>query len=271
MATAEMQTATFVERYVAADGFHVRYLEAGDGPPLLVIHGGGGLKLYHSHELLAQRYRVILLEVPGFGSSPANERSSSMAELALSVGAAATSLGIDTFNLMGNSFGGKLALWLAVQQPERVQALVLVAPAAIRREGPPPARPAGAGGAPGLLLYAHPERHTPEPPPGEEVLAKQQTLARRIMGPARDVELEERMVNLTVPTLVLFGTLDRMIPLELARLYQEKLPNCHVTFIYDAAHEADADRPEAFNALVTDFLERHEGFLVNQSSGLFHR
>ena len=271
MAAAEMQKATFVERHVAADGFRVRYLEAGDGPALLVLHGGGGLKLYQSHELLAQRYRVILLEVPGFGSSPANERSGSMAELALSVGAAMTSLGLETFNLMGNSFGGKLALWLAVQQPERVQALVLVAPAAIRRDGPPPARPAGSADAPGLPLYAHPERHTPEPRPSDEVLAKQQALVRRIMGPARDAELEARMADLTVPTLVLFGTLDRMIPPELARLYPEKLPNCHLTFIYDAAHEADADRPEAFNALVADFLERHEGFLVNQSSGLFHR
>ena len=69
---------------------------------------------------------------------------------------------------MGNSFGGKLALWLAVQQPERVQALILVAPAAIRPEGnvPPQAL------SPEELmarLYAHPERQAPLPPrPGDE-------------------------------------------------------------------------------------------------------
>jgi glycosyltransferase involved in cell wall biosynthesis len=55
-----------------------------------------------------------------------------MAELAATVEKAADALGLDRFELMGTSFGGKAALWLAVQHPERVRALVLEAPAAIR-------------------------------------------------------------------------------------------------------------------------------------------
>src|SRR5262245_7642502 len=166
------------------------------------------MKLYHSHELLAAQYRVIAFEVPGFDQSPANERSQSMPELAHTMAQAVTNLGIERFNLMGNSFGGKLALWLAVQQPERVQALVLVAPAAIR--------PAG-GLSPQDLspeerlarLYAHPERQAPAPPPDSVILAKQQALVRRVMGPARDEALESRLPGLHVPVLVLFGTMDR--------------------------------------------------------------
>ena len=130
----------FEEKYVEADGFRIRFKEAGQGEPLVCFHGAGGMKIYGSHERLAERYRVILFEVPGFGESPVNERSQSMQELARTMAQAAANLGIECFNLMGNSFGGKLALWLAAQFPERVQALVLVAPAAIRREGdvPPP-------------------------------------------------------------------------------------------------------------------------------------
>ena len=261
--------ALFNERYIEADGFRIRYKEAGQGEPLVSLHGAGGMRIYRSHALLAEQYRVIVFEVPGFGQSPANERSQSMPELALTMAQAVTNLGLERFNLMGNSFGGKLALWLAVQQPERIQALVLAAPAAIRPEGglPPQALSPEERRA---RLYAHPERQAPAPPPDPAIMAKQQVLVRRVMGPVRDESLESRMPGLNVPVLVLFGTMDRMIPPEMGRLYCEKLPNCHLILVYDAGHEVDADRPEAFISVVSDFLQRHEGFLVNRQSGLIH-
>src|SRR5262249_22363342 len=179
----------FTEGYVEADGFRIRYREAGQGEPLVSLHGAGGMKLYRSHALLAAQYRVIVFEVPGFGQSPANERSQSMPDLALTMAQAVANLGIERFNLMGNSFGGKLALWLAIQQPERIQALILVAPAAIRPEG---AQPPQALSPEELMarLYAHPERQAPLLSLDSTIRAKQQALVRRIMGPPRDQALE---------------------------------------------------------------------------------
>ena len=133
--TMAVPDVLFTEGYIEADGFRMRYKEAGQGEPLVSLHGAGGMRIYRSHALLAEQYRVIVFEVPGFGQSPANERSQSMPELARTMAQAVTNLGLERCNLMGNSFGGKLALWLAVQQPERIQALVLVAPAAIRPAG----------------------------------------------------------------------------------------------------------------------------------------
>jgi pimeloyl-ACP methyl ester carboxylesterase len=268
-AAVAIPDALFTEGYVEADGFRIRYQEAGQGEPLVSLHGAGGMKIYRSHALFAKQYRVIVFEVPGFGQSPANERSQSMPDLAHTMAEAVTNLGLERFNLMGNSFGGKLALWLAVQQPERVQALVLVAPAAIRLEGRQP--PAAL--SPGELmarLYAHPERQAPLPPPDPAIRAKQQALVRRVMGPARDAALESHMPGLNVPVLVLFGTLDRLISPDMGRLYCEKLPNCHLVLVYDAGHEVDADRPEAFVSVVGDFLQHHEAFLVNRQSGLIN-
>jgi pimeloyl-ACP methyl ester carboxylesterase len=258
--------ALFTEAYVEADGFRIRYKEAGQGEPLVSLHGAGGMRIYRSHVLLAEQYRVIVFEVPGFGQSPVNERSQSMPELASTMAQAVTNLGIERFNLMGNSFGGKLALWMAVQQPERIQALVLVAPAAIRPEG---GQPPQALSPEELMarLYAHPERQAHMPLPDPVIRARQQALVRRVMGPARDEALESRMPGLHVPVLVLFGTMDRMVPPEMGRLYCEKLPNCHLVLVYDAAHEVDADRPEAFVSVVSDFLQHHEAFLVNRQSG----
>jgi len=259
----------FAEKYVEADRFRMRYCEAGQGDPLICLHGAGGLRLSPAHVLLAQRYRVIAFEVPGFGHSPVNERSQSLAELANTMAQAATELGLGRFNLMGNSFGGALALWLAVQYPERVQALVLVAPAAIRPETSAPPRSLSPEERM-ARLYAHPERQPPAPPTEPAILQKQQALVQRLMGPPRDEVLERRMAELDLPVLVVFGTEDRMIPSDMGRLNCEKLPNCHLILVYDAGHAVDADRPEAFVSVVGDFLQRHDAFLVNRQSGLIH-
>src|SRR5437868_13970528 len=127
-------------------------MEAGDGPPLVHLHGAGGLRLTPAHDLLARHFRVVAFEMPGFGASAENTRTQSMPELAATMAAAADQLGLDRYNLMGTSFGGKTALWMALQQPERVLGLVLESPAAIRSEGagPPPASPEALA----RLLYA---------------------------------------------------------------------------------------------------------------------
>jgi len=260
--------AAFREGFVEADGFRIRYAEAGEGAPLVHLHGAGGLRLSPAHDLLAVQFRVIAFEMPGFGDSPENTSTATMAEYAMTMAHAADALGLDRYNLWGTSFGGRTALWLAAQQPERLLALVLQAPAAILPAGGPPAARTPEDMA--RLLYAHPERMGPMPARDPAVLAKQQQLVGRLRGPARDSDLEARMATIEVPTLVLWGTLDRMIPSETARRYKELMPNCHIVLVYDAGHAMDAERPEAFAEVVGDFLERHEAFLISRTETLIH-
>lgn len=258
---------TFVERAVEADGFTIRYLEAGEGTPLVCFHGGGGLRMSRAHELLAATHRVIAFEAPGFGSSPANERSGSMRELAETMLHAVDAIGIDRFSLWGISFGSKLALWLAVQAPERLDALVLASPAAILvNPRPLPRTPVEML----VILHTHPERRLDTTPVPPEVNAKQRKLTDRLIGPPRDRELEDAMRTLEVPTLVLFGTEDRLTPPELGRIYRELLPQCHFVLVYDAAHAIYDDRSEAFAAIVADFLERRAEFVMRRESGLLY-
>lgn len=228
----------FNEGYVEADGFRIRYAEAGQGLPLVHLHGAGGMRLTQAHDLLSRNHRVIAFEMPGFGDSPENTRTGSLRELATTMGGALSALGIERCNLMGTSFGARVALWLALERPDRIQALVLESPAAIR--------PAGHE-LPGTLD------------------AKHRALATRLRGPDRDADLESRMPSLPTPTLVLFGTHDRLIPPEMGRHYKELLPNCHLVFVYDAGHRISSERPEAFADVVGDFLERHEAFVINRA------
>ena len=61
-----VRAVEFKEGYVGEDGFRIRYKEAGQGDPLVTLHGAGGMRIYGSHELLAEQFRVIVYEVQGF-------------------------------------------------------------------------------------------------------------------------------------------------------------------------------------------------------------
>ena len=192
-----------------------------------------------------------------------------MSDLGATMGAAVAALGIDRFNLMATSFGGRPALWLALQQPDRV----LGAGARIAGGDPPGRAPAAVGHAGGdrtaaLCPSRTARRRCRQPIPA--VQAKQRALVGRLRGPDRDADLEAPMRDLATPTLVLFGTLDRVMPPEMGRCYKALLPNCHLVFVYDAGHEISTDRPEAFAEVTADFLERHEAFVINRTETVIH-
>jgi len=258
----------FRERHVDADGFRIRYLEAGEGTPLVHLHGAGGLRLNAAHERLAKTHRVIAFEMPGFGASAENGITKDQAALARTMAAAVSALGLDCFNLMGTSFGARTALWLAAEAPERVAALVLESPAAIRPPGSRP--PSGSPEEVARLLYGHPERMPALPVPDPDIQIKTARLLARLRGPDRDTALEALLPDLTTSTLVLFGTLDRLMPPELGRHYKALLPNCNLVLVYDAGHAIGAERPEAFVEVVGDFLERHEAFIISRNETLIN-
>jgi pimeloyl-ACP methyl ester carboxylesterase len=259
-------TASFREGFVEADGFRIRYWEAGAGPVLVHLHGAGGPRLQRSHELLAETHRVVVFEMPGFGGSAENTRSGSMQDLATTMDGAIRALGVERCTLLGTSFGGKVGLWLAVLFPERLDVLILEGPAAIRPEGHRP--PSGTPDEIARRLYAHPERVPPMPLLDPAVAAKQGALTGRLRGSDRDAVLEAGLPAMTVPTLVLFGTLDGVIPPTMGREYKRLLSDCHLLFVYDAGHEIGAERPEAFAEAVTDFAARRAAFVITRAPTL---
>lgn len=111
----------FKEAFVEAGGVRVRYVEAGSGRPIVYLHEGGNLQLSAAYELLAQSFRVIGFEMP---------RSASSEDRARAMNAAVTALGIERHSLVVTSSGSEVALWMAIQRPESVDAIVLSAPGA---------------------------------------------------------------------------------------------------------------------------------------------
>jgi pimeloyl-ACP methyl ester carboxylesterase len=247
------------EHQVEADGFTITAWEAGEGEPLLVLHGGGGPQRLPAHEAIAAAgHRVILLELPGFGASAANDRTQTFADMAATVAAAADALGLDRYALCGTSFGAVTAAWLAARHAARITALILVAPAAFRAGGPiPPMAPDELHKA----LRAHPDGEV-GPPPAPAQLA----LVRRVFAQSDDDALRPHLEALDVPTMVVFGTRDGLVPPETGREYKRLIARCDLVYVHDAAHEVPADRPEAFAGLVSDFAKRCEGHVVRLES-----
>ncbi len=127
--------AAFTEHFVQADGLRIRYLEAGQGNPVVVLHGSEGLTPSPLNNLLAQQFRVIAFEIPGLGQSPVNERPSSLRDLARTLAQAVAVAGLDRYVLVSTSASAPLALWLAIDAQERIDVLVLISPSALLPEG----------------------------------------------------------------------------------------------------------------------------------------
>jgi pimeloyl-ACP methyl ester carboxylesterase len=268
LAAVPVSPLPWTRRSVQADGFPITVREAGAGDPVVLLHGAGGPQELPAHDAIARHARVIALQLPGFGDSPANERTQTFEELARTVLAALDALGLERCSLLGTSFGGATAAWVAALEPQRVDALILEAPAALA-----PGGGIATGLAPDQLaraLRAHPERgeHAPPPP---DVLARQMTLARRVLTGSDPGALRTALAGLDVPTMVVFGTRDGLIAPESGRDYKRLIPRCTLVYVYDAAHEVAADRPEAFADLVVDFLARRDAHVVSTVSREINR
>jgi 2-hydroxy-6-oxo-octa-2,4-dienoate hydrolase len=117
--------------YVDAGGIKTNYLEAGAGPPVVLVHGSGpGVTAYANWRLtmpsLAPHFRVLAPDMAGFGFS---DKPGGVADLAAWVGQLTgflDALGIERASVVGNSFGGSIGIRLAVDHPDRVDRLVLM-------------------------------------------------------------------------------------------------------------------------------------------------
>jgi pimeloyl-ACP methyl ester carboxylesterase len=264
--TVRAPGASFVERFVEACGFNVRYLEAGDGPTVLFLPGAGGPVLTFALDALAERFRVIVLEYPGWGAQ-ANDVAD-FDGLADQVAEIATALGLDRFHLIGTSFGGACALHFVLRHTDRVESLVLEAPGKLREASVHPSTL-----APEEFVRAfrsHPERLPHMRPPDPEFMQRVWPTVERLMGDGADNGFSTRLAELPTRTLILFGRDDGIINPINGRALRRSLRNSSLQYVFDAAHDIQSDRPEAFADVVGDFLERGMKFLINDQDGLIN-
>lgn len=274
------------ERTVDFGGRTLRYLAAGEGAPLLLLHGAGDSSFAWSWVLpeLAGGYRVYAPTLPGIGDGARLPDRSSTAYASLISGFMGA-LGIERAALIGNSLGGLIGLRLSLSDPARVSALGLVDSTGLGRMINPTFNsvnvpglgeaaipwwrtPAGAcqrawGRA--AMLFARPANAP------QEWLAEQQRLAllpghleahlaalRAHIHPSGQREvLVDRFYRLQIPTLVLWGARDRVLPAYQARQAVTRLPKGRLEIIPGRGHLPHVECPGDFVGAVGRFLKEN--------------
>jgi len=249
------------QRKVSLSSGELTYFVAGEGRPILYLHPAGGVRWTRVLEGLAKSLALHVPVIPGFDGTSAHGAVKSMRGLAGLVGEFIGKVAGGPCDVIGCSFGGYLAAWLAAEHPDRVDHLVLECPAGFRPKGKGK-RPADAE-ALRKLLFLHPEKLPPDSKPVEQEVANRKMLPRYGYTPDTDEELLKRLPSIDKLTLILHGTADRMFPKESVQLLKSRLPRSYLVYIWDAAHAIEVDQPERMLLLVESFLQRSEGFMVN--------
>jgi pimeloyl-ACP methyl ester carboxylesterase len=237
------------------------YLVIGEGRPLLYLHAAGGPQLTPFLTGLAQSHRVFVPIAPGFEGTALNPAIRTVPDLAdLYAEFAAAAIG-GACDVMGHSFGGWAALWLAVRHPGAVDQLVLEAPAGLRfgASAGPPRSPEEVR----RKLYAYPDKAKDLIKPSDIVAANSEAFAHYNGGTLVDEALLARLPEIKARTLVVMANRDEMIPARTGHVLKERIAASHLTYIYDAAHAIEVDQPERLLRLVKAFLERGEAYIVN--------
>jgi pimeloyl-ACP methyl ester carboxylesterase len=250
-------------------GFRIRSWEAGPPQPagVVVMLEGTTWDLSTLRDALAQKYRVVTLEVPGCGRSPTNTRTQSVRELGNIMAQATAQAVPETYTLIGTSFGAHVALWQTLQSPDKVEALVLIAPTALL---PTVGAFTETPEATVQRLFAHPDQARNVVSIDPASMDQEQALVQRLTGGKHDAEAERRLEEISCATLVLFGSEDKMVAPEAARLYRAGIPNSNIAFVYDAGHLIEAERPEALINAVADYVELRETFIVGRQTGIIN-
>ena len=249
-------------------GTRCRVLEGGSGAPLVFLHGAGGLLAENPFlDRLAQRYRVLAPEWPGYGESTGEELLEDMLDFTLHGWDLVEALDLGRPHLVGHSMGGMIAAEMACVAPREVGKLVLAAPA-------------------GLWLDAHPipdifallpfqlaELLFDDPKQGQALLtggadladmealrdfylASQRRLAvaGKILFPIPNRRLSKRLYRLTADTLLVWGAADRLIVPAYAAQWQALIPGARIEMIAGAGHMVPYEQPDAFAQAVHAFL-----------------
>lgn len=234
----------------------------GAGRPVLCLHSAGGVRVSPALERIAESYKLYMPVMPGFDGTPRHDAVKSMTDLAdLAAEFIDTAIG-GPCDVIGHSFGGWVATWLAARHPDKVQQLVLHASAGFRPEGV-----GGLVGTPEALrraMFVHPENLPAETKTLDVIAANRALVPTYNGGMAMDRDLVGRLKDIKALTLILHGTKDGVIPTDSPRLLREAIPRAYLVYVYDAAHGIDTDQPDRFVGLVKDFLGRGEAFIVNQ-------
>ena len=240
----------------------------GEGPPLLYLHGTGGLYAEEPVlEGLADSFQVFAPEWPGYGEQETEGQIEDMLDFALHGWDVVDALGLDEPHLVGHSMGGMIAAEMACLNPKALGRLALICPAGLWIDEHP---------IPDLfsmLPFELAQALFHDPKVGEQVLtqgldfsdmnalqsflvgnARRLGTAGKILFPIPNRRLSKRLYRQTADTLLVWGREDRFIPLLYAEAWRKRLPSSELTVVDAAGHMVPYEQSGAVLEAIRKFL-----------------
>ncbi len=267
-------------RRLAIEGTEITYADIGEGPPVLFVHGLGGSWqnfLENMPHFAAVGRRAIALDLPGFGHSPMPPWEITVPAYGRLLNSFCAALGLTDVVLVGNSLGGFIAAETAIAKPEWIDRLVLVSAAGISH-ATLDRRPVMTGARmlnllnpvalklsesglrrPGLRqlsfqgVFRHPQQVPRELLYEFSVNGVGKPAFLPAVGSLTGYDILDRLEEIEVPTLLVWGRDDLVVPAADAPGYEQRISDSELVIFDDCGHVPMAERPTRFNRLVGRF------------------
>jgi pimeloyl-ACP methyl ester carboxylesterase len=225
----------------------VRLFRDGSGTPVVYLHGAGGIAAWLPlFAKIAERHDLLVPEHPGFGSSDMASWIRNTPDVAMYYLDVFDAMALEGIHLIGFSLGGWIAAELAVRNATRLKSLTLIAPAGIRIKGVPTGDNFIWDPEESARNLFHDQRFAEQMIAQAQQLSPEDTdrqLANRYMA-ARlgwdprwfNPDLERWLHRIKLPTLLLWGGDDKLLPAAYAELWKERVPQTRVEITPDCGH-----------------------------------
>lgn len=272
--------------YVEAGGIRTRCIEAGDGPPLVLLHGVGGHAEAFARNVvpLSEHFRVLAIDYLGFGLTDSAHGEADLEAYIRHLLDFLDAVGAERAHLAGESLGGWIAAWAAILHPDRVDRLAFICGARLAVDtDEASSRHVDAGRAELRRLtdqlvadptrehvrqrlnwlFRHPERDVTEELVDIRWKLYQRQEARESLGRSArslgQVSHPEHLTpaelsRITAPTLILWTSHNPSSTAATAREAARHIPDCRFELMEDCGHWPQWEDPDTFNTILTDFL-----------------
>lgn len=259
--------------FVEAHGLTIAYERAGEGHPLVLVHGAAEDSRTWRPQIadLADEFTVVAWDEPGAGRSSDLPEAMTLAGFADALAALIESLGLGPAHVAGLSWGGTVVLELYRRHPELVATLIMLDSYA-GWKGSLPAQEVRARAAGVRRLLAAPPKDFDPTPPGLFAGDPPATFVPLLAAMAADVrpatlgqqlaimadtDLSAVLPRIGVPTLLVWGDSDSRSPLRVARQFQKAIPDAELVVIEGAGHMSHLERPAQVNHALREFCRAH--------------
>ncbi len=246
----------FVRAEFTVNGVKTVVHTAGKGQPLVLFHGAGTVDGFEFAGAWADRFRVVVPYHPGFGESGDDPTFTEMQDYVMHYLDLFDLLGIETLSLVGLSMGGYMAAKFASQQSHRVQKLAMIAPYGLHVPEHPTidiiATPPDKLVSMLVSNFDTLKRSLPEKPDAEFIATRvreAESFARMFAEHPSDLKLPRHLHRVKMPTLIVWGDEDKLIPVEQAPYWRKLVPNAEVMIVKGAGHLVQRDKPEVVEAI----------------------